>query len=124
MNPIQISIGIILIAVLLGGIWSLTRGIKECETDEDCVPAQPLLGARYLCENGVCKTKPFGNPVYCESDEDCTDATCCHPTACVNKEYRPDCKAVSCTAECEPNTMDCGQGRCICLDNTCQVEWL
>ena len=176
MNPIQISIGIILIIVLLGGLWGLTRTIKECETDEDCIPAEPLLGTTYYCENGVCKTKPFGNPaseycvqqggeieirtnpdgsqygeclfsdgseceewpyyrgecqpgtnfpfeLSCQTDEDCIPATCCHPSTCVNKTYQPDCKGIFCSMVCAPNTMDCGQGRCVCVENTCQVEW-
>ena len=124
MNPIHISVGIILIIALLGGLWGLTTTMKECETDEDCIPAEPLMGARYVCENGVCETKPFGNPVYCERDEDCDKATCCHPDSCINKDYQPDCEGIACTMECAPNTMDCGQGGCVCTDNTCQVEWL
>lgn len=136
MNPIQISIGVILIVVLLGGIWGLTRTIPlatttttvktitECEIDDDCIPAEPLVGVRYLCENNVCKTKPFGNPVSCQIDSDCVPATCCHPTTCVNKDYRPDCKGMFCTMECAPNTMDCGQGKCVCADNTCQTEMI
>jgi len=209
MNPIQISVGIILIIVLLGGLWGLTRTIKECETDDDCIPSNPLVGVTYFCENGVCKTKPFGNPAdmfceeqggiieirtdprpengqysvcvlpnqtecdawayyhggcdtcvtyclkqphimcvgywnitgeypncYCEvicasSDKDfctlnsdCVPSTCCHPDKCVNKNYQPDCKGIFCTMECRPNTMDCDQGKCVCIDNTCQVEWL
>jgi len=124
MNHIQILIGIILILALLGGLWGLTMTMKECETDEECIPAEPLVGVRYLCENGVCITKPFGNPVSCQTDADCVSATCCHPEACINKDYQPDCKDIDCTMECRPNTMDCGQGKCVCLDNTCQVEWL
>ena len=135
MNPIQTSVGIIVIIALLAGLWMLTTTIppipttttlptKECETDEDCIPAEPLLGAIYYCDNGVCKTKPFGNPLYCETNADCVPASCCHPNSCVNKDYQPNCASVSCTMECAPNTMDCGQGRCVCIDNTCQVEWL
>jgi len=124
MNPIQISIGIILIVVLLGGLWGLTRTMKECETDEECIPAEPLVGVIYSCENGVCITKPFGNPVSCQTDADCVPATCCHPTTCVNKDYQPDCKDIACTLDCRPDTMDCGQGECVCVENTCQVEWL
>ena len=124
MNPIHISIGIIVIIALLGGLWWSTTNIKECEKDEDCIPAEPLVGARYICEDGVCVKKPFGNPVFCESSADCVSATCCHPDACINEDYQPDCKGILCTLECRPNTMDCGQGRCVCIDNTCQVEWL
>ncbi len=124
MNSTQIILGAIVIMVLLGGLWILTTTIKECETDEDCIPAEPLVGARYVCEDGVCVTKPFGNPLSCQTDEDCVPAQCCHPDSCINKDYKPDCKDIACTLDCRPGTMDCGQGRCVCSDNTCQVEWL
>jgi hypothetical protein len=136
MDPIHISIGIIIIIVLLGGLYGLTTTlppitistttvtIKECKTNEDCIPDEPLMGVSYYCENGICKTKPLGDPLYCEIDEDCVPATCCHPDSCINKDYRPDCKGIACTMECRPNTMDCSQGKCVCVDNTCQVELL
>jgi putative hemolysin len=208
MNGIQFLIGIVLIIVLLGGLWGLTKNIKECETDQDCIPENPLLGVSYFCENGVCKTKPFGNPadMFCEekggkveirtdprpengqysvcilpngtecdswayyrggcdncityclkqphimcvgdwnitgeypncrcgfsctssdknsctSNSDCVPSACCHPDKCVNKNYQPDCEGIFCTMDCKPNTMDCGQGKCICKNNVCQVEW-
>lgn len=132
MNPIQISIGIILIIILLSGLWGLTRTIKECETDEDC-PQPRCIGMKAICDNGLCKTVDFEGKLtrcietdeyFCALNSDCVPATCCHPDACINKNYQPDCKGIVCTMECRSNTMDCGQGRCVCLDNTCQVEWL
>ena len=124
MNPTHISVGIIVIIALLAGLWLMTSTMKGCETDEDCIPEEPLVGARYVCEDGICKKKSFGNPLYCKMDEDCVPAQCCHPTSCINKDYKPDCSGIVCTMECAPNTMDCGQGKCVCVDNTCQVEWL
>jgi len=55
----------------------------------------------------------------CQTDADCVPATCCHPTDAVNKAYDPDCSGIACTENCEPNTIDCGQGYIACVDNTC-----
>lgn len=177
MNLIPTLIGTILIIILLVGLWILTSTIKECNKDVDCIPVEPRIGVIYYCENGVCKTKSFGNPaseyciqqggtiqirtmpnesqygvcvfldgseceewkfyrgechpgtnfqykLSCQTNTDCVPATCCHPDACVNKNYQPDCKGIFCTMECRPNTMDCDQGKCVCVENTCQVELL
>jgi putative hemolysin len=42
----------------------------ECKTNEDCVPEKPLVGAQYLCEEGKCIQKPFGNPASMKCVED------------------------------------------------------
>ncbi len=208
MNGIPFLIGIILIVAILGGLWATTKDIEQCKTDEDCIPSTPMVGASYFCDNGICKTKPFGNPAdafceehggrieirtdprpgngqysvcilsneiecdswsyynggcdscltyclkqphiacvgnwnitgeypdcsckfvcgttnekFCNSTSDCVPAQCCHPDSCINKNYKSVCN-VFCTQECRPNTMDCGQGQCICKNKTCQVEWL
>ncbi len=67
-----------------------------------------------------------GNPTEapkgeCFEDTDCVPATCCHPTEAVNKEFRPNCSNVFCTEECQPNTLDCGQGKIKCIKNKCEV---
>ncbi len=67
------------------------------------------------------EVKQWVNAAYCESDADCVPAECCHPSACVNKEFAPDCSNVYCTMECRPGTMDCGQGYCACVNHTCQA---
>ena len=36
--------------------------VFQCQSDEECIPSTPLVGTRYLCEEGVCVTKPLGNP--------------------------------------------------------------
>jgi len=60
----------------------------------------------------------------CTTDSDCVPNKCCHATACIPKEKAPNCEGVFCTAECMPNTLDCNQGKCVCKNNKCQVEWL
>jgi hypothetical protein len=57
----------------------------------------------------------------CTSDADCVPAECCHPTSCVPAEGAPDCTGILCTAECAPDTMDCGQGSCRCIEGACQA---
>ena len=46
----------------------------------------------------------------CTTDAECVPTTCCHPTDAVNKNFGPDCRGQFCSLECEPNTLDCGQG--------------
>lgn len=57
----------------------------------------------------------------CVSDSDCTAAQCCHPTSAVNKAFAPDCSDTLCTMNCEPNTLDCGQGEIKCVNSKCAV---
>jgi hypothetical protein len=86
-----------------------------------------LCGINCLGEFGVSGCKLENNectPIVekqCETDADCISATCCHPTSCVQK-YQRVCNEL-CTMECRPNTMDCGQGHCGCVNGQCQVVW-
>jgi len=125
MKFVRTFVGLLVIVILLALLWVLITppSTVECKTDEDCIPDEPLVGVTYYCDDGVCETKPLGNPLYCERNEDCVPAQCCHPDSCINIEYRPDCEGIFCTMECQPGTMDCGRGYCACVDNTCQVMW-
>jgi hypothetical protein len=58
-------------------------------------------------------------PSECSGNTDCVAAQCCHPNDCVPLDEAPDCYGVSCTDNCEPGTMDCGQGHCECQSGTC-----
>jgi len=64
------------------------------------------------------------NSFECSLDSDCVPARCCHPTSCIPVGQLPDCEGFMCTYECQPNSMDCGQGSCVCVDGKCQVKWL
>ena len=55
----------------------------------------------------------------CTVDSDCVAATCCHATDVVNKEFRPDCSSVLCSAVCEEGTLDCGQMVPSCIEGAC-----
>lgn len=88
-----------------------------------------LIGMYFLfvfsCEKVSEKTVLLPTPSkdICEKDSDCVPAQCCHPVSCINKEFAPECKGIMCTMNCQPGTMDCGQGVCVCKNNRCQVEW-
>lgn len=62
---------------------------------------------------------------YCTQDADCVPASCCHPASCVSKDKKPDCSGIMCTMSCEPDTLDCGQGSCLCVKNKCSaiIPW-
>ena len=57
----------------------------------------------------------------CETDADCVPAGCCHPAACVAQANAPTCGEVMCTADCRPDTMDCGGG-CLCHEGRCAAR--
>ncbi len=61
----------------------------------------------------------FRDTLYCEADSDCVQDSCCHATACISIENKPDCVGVACTQICEPGTLDCGYGSCKCVNNQC-----
>jgi hypothetical protein len=80
-----------------------------------CVP--PDDGPAEVGE-GV-KPEDEGKPEVCTDDADCVPEQCCHPTSCVPASQAPDCTDVVCTLECQPGTMDCGQGYCACQAGVC-----
>jgi hypothetical protein len=59
---------------------------------------------------------------YCASNSDCVPASCCHPNSCVVKEQAPQCKGMVCSEVCEPGTLDCMQGSCVCENNQCEAK--
>src|SRR3989338_9600567 len=58
-------------------------------------------------------------PDSCQIDAECVPAACCHPGAWVNINNKPNCEGIFCSMECAPETMDCGQGSCRCMNNKC-----
>ncbi len=62
---------------------------------------------------------PRANMTACTKDSDCVPAQCCHPTGCINKDWKENCTVV-CTASCE-GPIDCGAGHCGCVNGTCGV---
>ena len=62
------------------------------------------------------------DPLFCMDDSDCVPAQACHPTSCMNSAFVEESDAF-CTLDCAPDTLDCGQGSCVCVDNQCEVAW-
>ncbi len=58
-----------------------------------------------------------------EEEVKCVPVSCCHATECVFESEAPNCNGTSCSMGCEPNTLDCGQGRCQYIDYECGVVW-
>jgi len=92
---IILGILIILIIAVLLDIKNLVNNLNEEESNEVSLNAS------------------------CFSDQDCVPAPCCHATSCVPMSQAPSCKGVFCTMDCKPNTLDCGQGKCACVNNKC-----
>ena len=57
----------------------------------------------------------------CTEDSDCITAQCCHADDAVNKDHAPDCSGTLCTMNCEPDTIDCGQGSIKCVSGSCEA---
>jgi hypothetical protein len=80
-------------------------------------------GATLLCILlFACLACPFATAA-CSTDTDCARNLCCQATGCVEASAAPDCSVVLCAAVCSSNTLDCGQGRCVCHAGACAVEW-
>lgn len=82
-----------------------------------CEPCELISGVE--CIRNQCQKQGYGGQ--CTKDEDCVAATCCHPKACVHISQKPDCSGIMCTQVCEPGTLDCGQGKCVCDDGVCKA---
>jgi hypothetical protein len=57
----------------------------------------------------------------CSADSDCVPAECCHAKTAVSKEKAPNCAGMFCTMDCQPKTLDCGQGEVKCLEGRCEA---
>ncbi len=74
------------------------------------------------CRNHKCQIVSKNSYKYeCSTDEDCVAEQCCHATSCINKDYSPDCSGIFCTMVCQENILDCGQGRCGCIEGRCSA---
>lgn len=56
---------------------------------------------------------------YCSSDSECVPSSCCHASSCAFRQTAFDCGKVYCTQECRAGTLDCGNGKCSCIQNKC-----
>ncbi len=67
----------------------------------------------------ACTTVPLEKQ--CQVDTDCVKAECCHASSVVASDYAPSCGGTFCTEECQPGTLDCGQGSIACVSGECRV---
>ena len=81
-----------------------------------------LVGVLLLvsaCSVGNSEVKNIPLEKQCQTDTDCVRDACCHANSAVNKNYAPECGGLLCTQSCEPNTLDCGQGKIACVKGEC-----
>lgn len=101
---------------------SLGQETPQAPPPEPLAPvpeAPPLAEGDAAAPTGPTAPPPGGSA--CSKDEDCVPASCCHPSTCVARSAAPDCKAVMCTMECRPATLDCG-GSCLCQNGQCAAK--
>lgn len=80
-----------------------------------------LVGSIIIVGILISKKEPKAEVHECETNSNCIPLECCHPKSCVSKMEKPDCSGISCTLNCEPKTLDCGQGSCKCIENKCKA---
>jgi putative hemolysin len=71
---------------------------------------------------GECNKSSSLGKIECFKDSDCVASTCCHATSCVARAVAPNCSSRYCTLDCKPNTLDCGQASCLCVNNKCSTS--
>ncbi|MCX6777834.1 MAG: hypothetical protein NT157_03020 [Candidatus Micrarchaeota archaeon] len=100
---------------------------ESCFTPEK--PGTYRLAFTYYADESGQKTRAYSHQFEivlpsgsfdCYDDSDCVPATCCHPSECVLKREAPICSGIACTLSCE-TLLDCGEGRCICLEGACEA---
>lgn len=55
----------------------------------------------------------------CRQDLECAPDLCCHASSCTSAGLAPNCDGIRCTMECAPETLDCNQATCKCVNNKC-----
>lgn len=55
---------------------------------------------------------------YCDRDQDCVPASCCHSIECINTKLKPNCEGIDCTDVDLPDRAY-GPDDCLCKSNFC-----
>ncbi|MCU0653308.1 MAG: hypothetical protein MUD10_03560 [Candidatus Pacebacteria bacterium] len=90
----------------------------------NCAPQAVMAGAGTLirgCYRALvdCRAGQVAEQASCKTSDDCVAATCCHPNACINANYKTVCNEL-CTQVCS-GPLDCGTGSCQCIDSQCKI---
>ncbi|MBI2548047.1 hypothetical protein HYW21_01735 [Candidatus Woesearchaeota archaeon] len=67
-------------------------------------------------DNNTLSQIPSDN--YCEKNEDCVPASCCHSIECINLKFKPNCEGIDCTHEVIPGRAY-DSSDCLCQEKTC-----
>lgn len=60
----------------------------------------------------------------CHYNHECVPEDTCHPRVCFHRSIiQPEPATRLCTRNCEPGSMDCGAGHCVCEEGKCAVDW-
>ena len=91
-------------------------------SNDNCAVRQINAGAGTLtrdCYRSLddCQTAQATSQTACQTDPDCVPKECCHPTACINVNYKSACNLL-CTQDCV-GPLDCNAGSCKCVNNNC-----
>lgn len=79
-----------------------------------------ILGITIFSINKNNSKNPIIKNDNCITDYDCVQNSCCHADSCINIKNKPNCSNTVCSMDCE-SILDCGQGKCVCFNNKCQV---
>ena len=112
MKPLN---AIIAICVMVVAFAATSCGSQNTDSNVPTDPKDNLA-------NNVEDPAPASNS--CTADADCMPAECCHAKECVAMANGPEnCADMMCTEECREGTMDCGAGKCACIEGECGVKW-
>jgi hypothetical protein len=112
-TPFYFGVILLIVAVVASTyVFNLGKPVA-CTMDAKACPDGSYVGRiAPNCEFATC-------PTGCKTDLDCVPKQCCHPTSCINKEFKGVCN-LACTASCE-GPIDCNVGSCKCLEGSCEV---
>lgn len=99
----------------VGPPYGTTTTLLKCSVDEDCIPAEPLVGVQYYCYKGSCNRRSLGNPASQKCTEDGGEVKivnavqgqrglCLFPDGSVCEEwayFRGNCSKGACMRKCD-----------------------
>ncbi|MEK6893486.1 MAG: hypothetical protein AABX07_04750 [Nanoarchaeota archaeon] len=113
-------IAAIIILIIAGGIIfsAIYLSAKKTENSSETADFENIANTTKITEISNNSQEEESS---CISNSDCVPASCCHPSKCTSLDKAPNCKGAFCTMECSPETLDCGQGSCACINDKCEA---